>query len=70
MQRTFSDNSDESFSEAMLDIEVCLQKWAEQYSALYKKIGNNRYMIIFRDADVEKWQPISFRFLKLSEESR
>lgn len=33
----FSDNSDESFSEAMLDIEVCLQKWAEQYSALYKK---------------------------------
>lgn len=60
----FSDNSDESFSEAMLDIEVCLQKWAEQYSALYKKIGNNRYMIIFRDADVEKMAADKFPILK------
>lgn len=60
----FSDNSDESFSEAMLDIEVCLQKWAEQYSALYKKIGNNRYMIIFRDADVEKMVADKFPILK------
>lgn len=60
----FSDNSDESFSEAMLDIEVCLQKWAEQYSALYKKIGNNRYMIIFRDADVEKMTADKFPILK------
>ena len=60
----FSDNSDESFSEAMLDIEVCLQKWAEQYSALYKKIGNNRYMIIFRDADVEKMVGDKFPILK------
>ena len=60
----FSDNSDESFSEAMLDIEVCLQKWAEQYWALYKKIGNNRYMIIFRDADVEKMAADKFPILK------
>lgn len=60
----FSDNSDESFSEAMLDIEVCLQKWSEQYSALYKKIGNNRYMIIFRDADVEKMAADKFPILK------
>lgn len=60
----FSDNSDESFSEAMLDIEVCLQKWAEQYSALYKKIGNNRYMIFFRDADVEKMAADKFPILK------
>ena len=48
----------------MLDIEVCLQKWAEQYSALYKKIGNNRYMIIFRDADVEKMAADKFPILK------
>ena len=60
----FSDNSDESFSEAMLDVEVCLQKWAEQYSALYKKIGNNRYMIVFRDADVEKMTADKFPILK------
>ena len=60
----FSDNSDESFSEAMLDIEVCLQKWAEQYAALYKKIGNNRYMIIFKEADVEKMVADKFPILK------
>ena len=60
----FSDNSDESFSEAMLDIEVCLQKWAEQYSALYKKIGNNRFMIIFKEADVEKMAADKFPILK------
>ena len=33
----FSDNSDESFSEAMLDIGFAC-KWAEQY-CLYKKIS-------------------------------
>lgn len=50
----FSDNSDEAISEVTLNVEVCLQKWAAQYDALYKRIGSNRYMIIFRDSDVEK----------------
>lgn len=50
----FSDNSDGAISEVTLSVEVCLQKWAAQYNALYKRIGSNRYMIIFRDSDVEK----------------
>ena len=30
-----------------------LQRWANEYKAMYKKITNNRYMIIFRDADID-----------------
>lgn len=60
----FSDNSDEEFSEVTLNVEVCLQKFATQYSALYKKIGSNRYMIIFRDSDVEKMIAEKFTILR------
>lgn len=60
----FSDNSDEAVSEVMLNVEVCLQKWAAQYNALYKRLGNNRYMIVFRDSDVEKMIGEKFPILR------
>lgn len=63
-EEDFSNDSDEAYSEVSLTVETNLQKWAAQYSALYKKIGTNRYMIIFREADVEKMIAAKFPILK------
>lgn len=29
-------------------------RWANEYNVLFKIIGNNRYMIIFKETDVDK----------------
>lgn len=50
----FSNESDEVYSEVSLNVQSYLQKWANEYNALFKIIGSNRYMIIFRETDVEK----------------
>ncbi len=63
-EEDFSNDSDEAYSEVSLTVETSLQKWAAQYSALYKKIGTNRYMIIFRESDVEKMITAKFPILK------
>lgn len=60
----FSSESDEAYSEVALTVETSLQKWAAEYGALYKKIGNDRYMIIFRECDVEKMSSLKFPILK------
>lgn len=60
----FSESSDEELSQVTLSVETYLQKWANLYSALYKRISNNRYMIIFREADVEKMVASKFPILK------
>lgn len=59
-----SDSSDEELSQITLSVETELQKWANLYSALYKKISNNRYIIIFRESDVEKMVAAKFPILK------
>lgn len=63
-EEDFSNDSDEAYSEVSLTVETSLQKWAAQYSALYKKVGTNRYMIIFRESDVEKMITAKFPILK------
>lgn len=60
----FSNSSDEDLSQATLSVETYLQKWANLYNALYKKISTNRYMIIFRETDVEKMVALKFPILK------
>lgn len=50
---TFFNMSDEAYSETSLSVQLALQKWASDYNALFKIIGNNRYMIIFTDKDVD-----------------
>lgn len=60
----FSDNSDESFSEAMLDIEVCLQSGLSSIGSLQKNRQQPLY-VIFRDADVEKMAADKFPILKI-----
>lgn len=50
----FSDESDETYSEVALTVQSYLQKWANEYNALFKMTGNNRYMIIFKEKDIEK----------------
>ncbi len=60
----FSNDTDELLSEVTMTVESELQKWAAQYNALYKKIGNSRYLIVFRDADVEKMISSKFPVLK------
>ncbi len=60
----FFTDSDESFSNVAISVEANLQGWAIDYNALYKRLGNNRYMIVFRDADVEKMIAQKFPILK------
>ena len=46
-------SSEEYYSTVAISVEANLQRWANEYKAMYKKITNNRYMIIFRDADID-----------------
>ncbi len=60
----FYTDSDESFSTVLISVEAHLQRWAMEYNALYKKISNNRFMIIFRETDVDKMIGLKFPILK------
>ena len=60
----FFADSDESYSTVAISVEAHLQRWALTYNALYKKISNNRYMIIFKDADIDKMIMQKFPVLK------
>lgn len=60
----FSNDTDELYSQITLAVESDLQKWAAEYNALYKKIGTNRYMTIFKDSDVEKMIAAKFPILR------
>ena len=60
----FVASSEEYYSTIAIQVEAILQRWANDYTAMYKKISNNRYMIIFRDADVEKMIAARFPVLK------
>ena len=60
----FYTDSDESYSNILISVEANIQGWATDYNALYKRIGNNQYMIIFRDADIEKMIEQKFPVLK------
>ena len=60
----FLTSSEEFYSTVAISVEANLQGWAIDYSAMYKKISNNRYMIIFRDNDIDKMIPQRFPILK------
>ena len=60
----FFTDSDESYSNVLISVEANLQGWATDYNGLYKRLGSNRYMIIFREADVEKMIAQKFPVLK------
>ncbi len=60
----FFNDSDEAYSEIVASVETSLQKWAAEYNALYKKVGTNRYMIIFKDSDIDKMTAAKFPILK------
>lgn len=60
----FVTSSEEFYSTVAISVEANLQGWAGDYNAMYKKISNNRYMIIFRDTDVDKMISQRFPILK------
>ena len=60
----FVSSSEEYYSTVAISLEANLQRWANEYQAMYKKISNNRYMIIFRDADIDKIVAQRFPILK------
>ena len=60
----FFTDSDESYTAVAISVENHLQKWANEYKALYKKISNNRYMIVFKEADIDKMIGLKFPILK------
>ena len=60
----FITSSEEYYSTVAISVEANLQRWSNDYNAMYKKISNNRYMIIFRDADIDKMISQRFPILK------
>lgn len=60
----FVTSSEEYYSTVAISLEANLQRWANEYKAMYKKISNNRYMIIFRDGDIDKMVSQRFPILK------
>ena len=60
----FVSSSEEYYSTVAISLEANLQRWANEYKAMYKKISNNRYMIIFRDEDIDKMIAQRFPILK------
>ena len=60
----FVTSSEEYYSTVAISLEANLQRWANEYQAMYKKISNNRYMIILRDADIDKIVSQRFPILK------
>ena len=60
----FLNENDETYTEITLTVAAYLQKWAAEYNALFKKVSDNRYMIIFRNSDVEKLISLKFPILK------
>lgn len=60
----FFTDSDESYSNVLISVEANIQSWATDYKGLYKRLGNNRYMVIFRDADIDRMIEQKFPVLK------
>ncbi len=60
----FVTSSEEYYSTVAISVEANLQRWSNDYNAMYKKISNNRYMIIFRDSDIDKMISNRFPILK------
>ncbi|MBR1483067.1 MAG: DHH family phosphoesterase [Ruminococcus sp.] len=60
----FVASSEEYYSTVAISVEANLQRWANEFKAMYKKISNNRYMIIFRDADIDKMIAQRFPILR------
>lgn len=60
----FAADSDNESTAVSLAVEEALQKWAASYDALYKKIGTNRYIVIFRDCDIKKLCAEKFQILR------
>lgn len=60
----FYTDSEESYSGILISVEANIQGWAMDYNGMYKRLGNNRYMVIFRDADVERMIAQKFPVLK------
>ncbi len=60
----FVTSSEEFYSSVAISVEANLQGWASDYDAMYKKISNNRYMLIFRDADIDKMIAQRFPILR------
>ncbi len=60
----FYSDSEESYSNVLISVEANIQGWAMDYNGMYKRLGNNRYMVIFRDADVERMIAQKFPVLK------
>lgn len=60
----FVTSSEEFYSSVAISVEANLQGWASDYEAMYKKISNNRYMLIFRDADIDKMIAQRFPILR------
>lgn len=60
----FVASTEEYYSTVAISVEANLQLWASEYNAMYKKLSNNRYMIIFRDSDIDKMISKRFPILK------
>ena len=50
----FEKDDDQQQSYVTVNVENTIQKWANKYSGLYKKLHNGRYMIVFEERIIDE----------------
>lgn len=59
----FIDENDADSSQTVLSVENAVQKLANNYKALYKKLSSGRYMVIFQERNIQKLIAEKFKIL-------
>ena len=59
----FEKDDDQQQSYVTVNVENTIQKWANKYSGLYKKLYNGRYMIVFEERVIDELTTDEFSIL-------
>lgn len=59
----FEKDDDQQLSYVTVNVENAIQKWANKYSGLYKKMYNGRYMIVFEERVIDELTDGDFSIL-------
>lgn len=60
----FEKDDDQQQSYVTVNVENTIQKWASEYSGLYKKLYNGRYMVVFEERIIDELTEDDFSILE------
>ncbi len=59
-----TDSDGETQSEFLMAFEKCIQKWASDYNAMYSKLSQTRYILVFEERAIKKITEDKFKILE------